>query len=118
MDRRRCLLTRSGESGVLRDLHAHQEQPSYQRARSSCNPLESNIGESRRGGCLPTREAGSAAEQPCMTGKLLTQEAAGLSLLDGPRRETGDVVIEEEDVEDDDGHGPQNGARHELAPEV
>src|SRR5206468_12323783 len=39
-------------------------------------------------------------------------------LLDGARGQAGDVVVEEEDVEDDDGHGAEDGPRHERAPEI
>src|SRR6188474_3162992 len=41
-----------------------------------------------------------------------------LALLDGAGGEAGHVVIEEEHVEDHDGHRAQHGPRHERAPEV
>src|SRR5262245_7477309 len=43
---------------------------------------------------------------------------AGRDLLHRPRRETRHVIVEEEDVEDDDGDRAKDGASHELTPEV
>src|SRR5262245_24564844 len=40
------------------------------------------------------------------------------STLNRAGREAGDVVVEEEDVEDDDGDRAEHRARHELSPVV
>src|SRR3990172_7492375 len=51
-----------------------------------------------------------------VSGPAIGREERGL--LDGPGSQARDVVVEEEDVEDDDGHRTQDGARHQLPPEV
>src|SRR5882724_10405221 len=44
--------------------------------------------------------------------------AMALLLLDGPRRQSRDVVVEEEDVGHDDGQRADAGARHQAAPVI
>src|SRR6185503_7735985 len=78
----------------------------------------------------PTWQAGSLQVLLMSQPKAMPAPAITTSLMTVPpgtimarakargRGETGNVVVEEEDVEDDDGDGAEDGTGHERAPEV